>query len=523
MKLESKTIRAAARRNTAIFAKCWREGVDPAAHQYDMARRIDGPSQYQADFWPRDHGKSEIFCISYPLRRICEDPNIRILIVQKRATEAEKTLSVIKQELESNHRLKRYYAPHWQKTVGHHDIANVSGQIELSGKKEGTWQQSRIYCKRTRRGKDPTVEAVGVGGAITGGHYDLIILDDIEDDENTRLEDRLNGLINWFTGTIMQLREPHTKIVVVGTLKTNKRDIYNIVLNSPVWDTYKTGAILSHKLDDIQFEPVYNPHSGVIEDVDILTPNVRTLWPQKWHIKALILEKLASLDVAVWIREKMNDLSALSGKIFKREHFQWVSAEEIAVLRRDHQLTRIIQAWDTAYEDNDDADWSVCVTAALYGKKVYILDVYRKRLELPQLKEAIIQQYQQWLPERVYIENRASGKSVFQVLKQETGVPVSEIDPQGKDKVSRARSTTVFVENGRVYLPAGALWLDTFLNELTLFPESDHDDQVDAFAYVILVLLLGGVVSFDDIALPASESAPTQSSAAEWLRVLQAR
>ena len=142
--------------------------------------------------------------------------------------------------------------------MGQRDIANISGQIELSGKKEGAWQQSRIYCKRTRRGKDPTVEAVGVGGAITGGHYDIIILDDVEDDENTRTDERLNGLIEWFTGTIMQLREPHTKIVVVGTLKTNKQDIYKLVLNSPVWDTFLTGAILSHKLDEIESVPVRN-------------------------------------------------------------------------------------------------------------------------------------------------------------------------------------------------------------------------------------------------------------------------
>ena len=57
--------------------------------------------------------------------------------MQKRATEAEKTLSVIKQELESNHRLKAYYSSHWEKVVGQRDIANISGQIELSGKKEG--------------------------------------------------------------------------------------------------------------------------------------------------------------------------------------------------------------------------------------------------------------------------------------------------------------------------------------------------------------------------------------------------
>lgn len=484
-------VRAAARRNTAIFAKCWREGVDPAAHQYDMARRVDGASQYQADFWPRDHGKSEIFCLSYPLRRICEDPNIRILIVQKRATEAEKTLSVIKQELESNVRLKAYYASHWEATVGHRDISNQSGQVEFSGKKEGAWQQSRIYCKRTRRGKDPTIEAVGVGGAITGGHYDIIILDDVEDDENTRTDERISGLIEWFTGTIMQLREPHTKIIVVGTLKTNKQDIYKLVLNSPVWDTYLTGAILSHALEDIQYVPVHN-EDGVVVDVEVTTPGVQVLWPQKWHIKALMLEKLASLDLGVWIREKCNDLRALAGKVFQRDQLGWFDEEALAQIRASGGWGKLIQAWDTAYEESERADFSVCVTAGLWRNKVYILDVFRERMELPQLKRAIISQYHQWKPEKVLIENRASGKSVYQVLRQESGVPVVEVDPGGKDKVSRARSTTIFIESGRVLLRSGAIWLDALLGELTMFPEGEHDDQVDSLVYAVLELLLEG-------------------------------
>ena len=72
---------------------------------------------------------------------------------------------------------------------------------------------------------------------------------------------------------------------------------------------------------------------------------------------------------------------------------------------------------------------------------------------------------------------------MYQVLKQESGVPVAEVDPGGKDKVSRARSITGFVENERVLLRSGALWLDALLGELTMFPESEHDDQVDALVY----------------------------------------
>ena len=258
-----------------------------------------------------------------------------------------------------------------------------------------------------------------------------------------------------------------------------------------MWDTYLTGAILSHKLEEIEYRPIRN-EDGVVVDVEVMTPDVRVLWPQKWNIRALMLEKLASLDLGVWIREKLNDLRALAGKIFKREAFSWFDDDDLRQIRTNGGWERIIQAWDTAYEENRQADYSVCVTVGLWKRRVYLLDVYRKQMELPQLQAAIVSQFRQWQPEKVLIENRASGKSVYQVLKQESGVPVAEVDPGGKDKVSRARSVTVFVENGRVLLRSGALWLDGLLGELTMFPESEHDDQVDALVYGVLELLLEG-------------------------------
>lgn len=483
-------LRRAARRNSAIFTLCWR-GLEPATHQYDMAARVDGAAPYQADFWPRDHGKSEIFCISYPLRRICEDPNVRILIVQKTATEATKTLGVIKAELEQNAPLNEFYRAHWQRTVGHADICNRAGAQMIAGKKEGAWQQSRIYVKRKRRGKDPTVEAVGVGGAITGGHFDVIIMDDVEDDENTRTDERIAAMIKWFTGTIMQLREPHTKIIVVGTLKTNKKDIYQIVRESPVWDVFLTGAILSHELAEIQYDLVRNA-AGIVVDVDVKTPDVRTLWPQKWSIRALLLEMVASLDRAVWIREKLNDLRALAGRIFDRGLFRYCNAEMLAAVEAAGGWERLIQVWDTAYEEKQTADWSVCGTFGLFQGLVYVLDVFRNKLELPQLQEQIVQQFMAWRPMEVCVEDRGSGKSVLQVLEQQTGLPLVRIDPEGRDKVARARSATPYLQAGRVLLRGGASWVPAFLDEVAMFPDGAHDDQVDALVYGALRLMLHG-------------------------------
>ena len=472
---------AAARHNTAIFARVWRRGVTPGAHQYEMARRVDDTGlMFQADFWPRDHGKSEIFCIAYPLRRICEDPNIRILIVQKTATEAEKTLGVIKQELESNGALKLYYAQHWARQAGNRDISNAGGKVALGGtRKEAAWQQRKIYVKRRRRGKDPTVEAVGVGGAVTGGHFDVIILDDVEDDENTKTPERLTQLANWFNGTILQLREPGTKTVVVGTFKTNAKDIYNTLRDNPVWSVVIRSAIVSHRLEDIQYTPVQASDGRVI-GVTVQTPDVVTLWPQKWPIEALLFEMLASIR-SIWVREKLNDLRALAGKVFKREWLRYYETPE--------QCERIIQAWDTAWEETEGADWSVCVTLGLHAGALYVLNVYRDKLETPGLLKALRAQYERWRPLEIVVEDKASGKSAIQILRVESSLPIVAISPGTKDKTARARAVTPYFESGRVFFPASAMWLEALEDELVMFPEAGHDDQVDALVYGVLRLM----------------------------------
>jgi predicted phage terminase large subunit-like protein len=476
-------LRAAARHNSAIFAKVWREGVDPGAHQYEMARRVDSETiRFQADFWPRDHGKSEIFCIAYPLRQVCEDPDVRILIIQKTATEAEKTLQVIKTELERNRELKSYYAPHWEETVGQTDISNATGVVEREGRREGAWQQRRIYVKRNRRGKDPTIEAVGVGGAITGGHFDIIILDDVEDDENTKTADRLRSMVQWFNGTVMQLREPHTKMIVVGTLKTNAQDIYKTILDNPVWNCRVVRAILEPDLDEIEYKPVTNEERELV-GVEVTTPGVKVLWPQRWPIEELLFEMLGSVR-SIWIREKLNDLRALAGQIFKKDWFRYY--DDIPP-----EFEQIIQIWDTAWEEKEAADWSACTTLGLLKGQVYVLDVFREKLETPGLLAAMKAQYARWKPREVVIEDRASGKSAIQVLKVESKLPVVAISPGGRDKAARARAVTPYYESGRVLHRAGAIWLDVFEDELLMFPEGENDDQVDTIVYGLLRLFLG--------------------------------
>jgi len=66
-------------------------------------------------------------------------------------------------------------------------------------------------------------------------------------------------------------------------------------------------------------------------------------------------------------------------------------------------------------------------------------------------------------------------------LKAEGIIGIRPYDPPpGSDKTLRLYAQTAEFESGRVLLPRSALWLDEFTRELTTFPGSKYDDQVDS-------------------------------------------
>jgi predicted phage terminase large subunit-like protein len=58
------------------------------------------------------------------------------------------------------------------------------------------------------------------------------------------------------------------------------------------------------------------------------------------------------------------------------------------------------------------------------------------------------------------------------------------IEPEG-DKIVRMSAGSACIEDGRVFLPQKAPWLDIFRSEVLAFPNGAHDDQVDALSQLI--------------------------------------
>ena len=140
----------------------------------------------------------------------------------------------------------------------------------------------------------------------------------------------------------------------------------------------------------------------------------------------------------------------------------------------------IFQSWDTANKATELADYSVCTTWGFKSKNLFLLHVFRKKLDYPALKQAVRDQAQQWNVKNVIIEDKASGTQLIQELVYEGMHGVKKYDPEIKEKIMRMHAASSTIENGFVHLPEQAEWLAAYLHELKTFPLGKNDDQVDS-------------------------------------------
>jgi predicted phage terminase large subunit-like protein len=148
---------------------------------------------------------------------------------------------------------------------------------------------------------------------------------------------------------------------------------------------------------------------------------------------------------------------------------------------------RVVQSWDCASKAGVLNDFSVCVTALIRGRDIYILHVHRERLLFPDLKKKVAALAARHRPGAILIEDAASGTQLLQELHANRGEVVrpTACKPEG-DKASRFAGASNRIEAGEVILPQDAPWLADFLHEVLAFPNGRHDDQCDALSQLLI-------------------------------------
>jgi predicted phage terminase large subunit-like protein len=171
------------------------------------------------------------------------------------------------------------------------------------------------------------------------------------------------------------------------------------------------------------------------------------------------------------------DPQPASGLIVKREWLKFYSPDE--------KFDQIIQSWDTANKDTELSNFSVCTTWGVKKTQLFLLDVFRRKLDFPSLKRAVLDLAARYPTSVVLIEDKASGTSLIQELRAGRFSRVEAAPAMDGDKVMRLRGQTAKIEGGFVAFPKESSWLNAYLHELLSFSNSKHDDQVDSTVFAL--------------------------------------
>ncbi|PZV37171.1 phage terminase large subunit [Mesorhizobium kowhaii] len=154
----------------------------------------------------------------------------------------------------------------------------------------------------------------------------------------------------------------------------------------------------------------------------------------------------------------------LGGNLIRWDWFRrWTELPE-----KERFTQEIVQSWDTASKAAELNDYSVGITAMVLKEAIYILSVVRERLEFPALKRRIATEKDRWKATMVLIEDKGSGTNLIQDRRND-GVFSIAIEPEG-DKIVRMSAGSACIEDGRVFLPQKAPWLDDFRSEVLAYP-----------------------------------------------------
>ncbi|WP_119461085.1 phage terminase large subunit [Rhodospirillaceae bacterium SYSU D60014] len=305
-----------------------------------------------------------------------------------------------------------------------------------------------------------------VGGPLTGLGGNFIIVDDPIKASDAMSESQRRAVHEWFDGTLLsRLDNKSEDVIILVAQRLHVDDLVGYVLEKGSQWVHLNLPAIAPEAQRIRIGDgrVYDRAAG-----ELLHPGRDTVED--------IAEMRIALGEARFAAQYQQDPVPPGGSMIRASWLRTYTARPVR-----GRSDQVVQSWDTACKMGESNDCSVCTTWLVQGTAYYLLDVFRGRLEYPELRRQAIALAERDRPSAVLIEDRASGTQLIQDLRMAGPVRPIEIKPEG-DKLTRMYNQTATLEAGCVLLPDRAPWLEAFRSELLQFPYGKHDDQVDSLS-----------------------------------------
>lgn len=441
----------------------------------------------QLILWPRETGKSTLATRAHAIQLACGNPNIAILIANEKQETAADFLSEIKQQFEANDLLRALFP-----------------EVIPEDFNKTTWSATRATLRRTQHRAECTFETIGVGGTVTGKHYDGIICDDLisqEAAENARAGSWLimERVARWVTRLRPLLSsgyEPFPWVRFIGT-RWHHDDVYDSIRETFGHGEEATRFSIRARL------PNGKTVSREVERVgDLACMTIAAI-----ENGAAVFPKIHNLDKLAKMRMEnpedyaalmMNDPSGEEVRTFRDEWLRYwqmvdrdmamydddVGKKRYVTFANLHKVMLI----DPAFTAGPDSARSALVVIGtdMEGKRHLVLDAVALQVEPADLVTEIVNKMAFWGVHRVWGESVAQQKGLWDFLSskaQERGLSLdfNELKPGGRHKDLRIEALGPYFKSGQILL--NSMQLD-ILDEYRKFrPGARFKDLLDALAY----------------------------------------
>lgn len=340
----------------------------------------------------------------------------------------------------------------------------------------------RIFPKTRLRGSGGSVMdfattkgggrlSTSVGGTLTGRGGDIIVIDDPIKPDDANSETMRERVRSWYSNTLVsRLNDKSKGAIILVMQRVHEEDLAGHLLKAG-GQTHLSLPAVAEADEEI---PVGEGRVHRRREGEALHPERESL-DRLGHNREV-------MGSAVFSAQYQQAPVPAGGLVVQRDWFRYYDNEPG---RRPGD--QIVQSWDTATKDGALNDYSVCITALKRGRLIYVLDVFRGKLNFPDLKRKVVGLAQYWQANTLLIEDAASGAQLIQQLREDNmaGIPRPLARRPEGDKASRLWGQTARIEAGEMLLPRDAAWRADFERELLGFPNARHDDQVDALSQLL--------------------------------------
>lgn len=421
---------------------------------------------------PRNHAKTTAVTVSYGLASLLFREAKYLLIISDTISQAVGFLGIIKTQLQINKNIAELFGL----------VRDEKGEVKFIKDTEDeiiVQLDDGYQFKVVARGAEQKLR----GLLWNGTRPDLILCDDMENDEAVVNKERREKMRNWFNKAVFPMRSSRGKIRMVGTIlhmdsllerrmpKPSNKD--TVVEPLKMWSRKNIGGWKSVK---------YKAHSEDYKHI---------LWPTRWpeeKLKDYYETLCADGSPDAYSQEMLNVPLDEANSLFKRNNFLPIT-EEMRKLNLNYYITV-----DLAVDEHAKADYTVFLIAGVDEyKRLHVKNVIRERLDPREIVDTLISLQRAYDPIVVGIEEMQVSKAIGPFLQEEmlnTGVFLNlyPLKHGGKDKVMRTSSIRARMMCQSVYFEKETDWYPIFEEECLRFPRDVHDDQVDTFAYLGMLL-----------------------------------